>query len=93
LFAAAIPIAVNTQINRLSVGDLHGVFDLLVKEGAHGWQIQLTVPVGRAADEPDVVLQPHDLLVVFPLLAPALREMAVGCVSCGTTDDGTYCRT
>ncbi len=67
--AAGLQIAVNTQVNRLSAPDLPDVLDLLLAEGARGWQIQLTVPVGRAADEPDVILQPYDLLALFPVLA------------------------
>lgn len=67
--AAGLQIAVNTQVNRLSARDLPAVLDLILREGARGWQIQLTVPVGRAADEPEVVLQPYDLLGLFPLLA------------------------
>jgi len=71
--AVGIRVAVNTQINRLSMVDLPGIFDVLRDVGAHGWQVQLTVPVGRAADEPEVILQPYDLLEVFPLLA-SLKE-------------------
>jgi radical SAM protein with 4Fe4S-binding SPASM domain len=67
--AAGIGIAANTQVNRLSMRDLNDVLDLLLAEGVHGWQLQLTVPVGRAADEPDVILQPYDLLGLFPVLA------------------------
>ena len=70
---AGIPVAINTQINRLNLVDLPLLFPLLVDVGAHGIQLQLTVPVGRAADEPDVLLQPHDLLELFPVLA-ALAE-------------------
>jgi radical SAM protein with 4Fe4S-binding SPASM domain len=70
---AGMQVAVNTQINRLSMHDLPSIFDVLVESGAHGWQVQLTVPVGRAADEPDVILQPYDLLEVFPILA-SLKE-------------------
>jgi len=73
--AAGIPVALNTQINRLNLVDLPAIFDLLLEVGAHGWQVQLTVPVGRAADEPDVLLQPYDLLELFPLLA-SLKERA-----------------
>src|SRR5262249_25068107 len=62
-------IAVNTQVNRLNAAELPAIFDLLRAAGAHGWQVQLTVPAGRAADEPEVVLQPYDLLDVFPVLA------------------------
>lgn len=64
--AAGIQIAVNTQVNRLSMTHLEHVFDTLVREGCHGWQIQLTVPAGRAADDPELILQPYDLLAVFP---------------------------
>jgi radical SAM protein with 4Fe4S-binding SPASM domain len=71
---AGIQIALNTQINRLSAPLLSHVFDVLVREGCHGWQLQLTVPVGRAADEPDVILQPYDLLDVFPVLADLKRR-------------------
>lgn len=74
--AAGMQVAVNTQINRLSMHDLPSIFDVLVESGAHGWQVQLTVPVGRAADEPDVILQPYDLLEVFPVLA-ALKERCI----------------
>ena len=71
--AAGMQVAVNTQVNRASMHDLEDVLDVLLREGAHGWQAQLTVPVGRAADEPYVILQPYDLLGVFPVLA-ALKE-------------------
>jgi len=66
---AGIPIALNSQVNRLSMSCLEHLFDVLVLHGCHGWQVQLTVPVGRAADEPEVILQPYDLLEVFPKLA------------------------
>lgn len=65
---AGVRVSVNTQINRLSMPDLPGVLETLIAMGAHTWQIQLTVAMGRAADEPDVLLQPHDLLALFPML-------------------------
>jgi radical SAM protein with 4Fe4S-binding SPASM domain len=60
---------VNTQINRLSMPDLPEVVEAIGRAGCHSWQIQLTVPMGRAADEPEVLLQPSDMLELFPLLA------------------------
>ncbi|MDP8998916.1 MAG: radical SAM protein [Myxococcota bacterium] len=62
-------VACNTQINRLSAPWLDDVLNLIASIGVYGWQIQLTVPMGRAADEPDVLLQPYDLLDLFPRLA------------------------
>jgi radical SAM protein with 4Fe4S-binding SPASM domain len=79
--AAGIQIAVNTQVNRLSAPDLPHVLEVVLREGAHGWQLQLTVPVGRAADEPDVILQPFDMLGLFPLLA----ELKGRCDRAGVT--------
>jgi radical SAM protein with 4Fe4S-binding SPASM domain len=70
-----LPFSVNTQVNRLSLPHLEHVYEQLSAAGAHGWQIQLTVPAGRAADEPEVLLQPYDLLVFFPVLA-ALKQRA-----------------
>jgi radical SAM protein with 4Fe4S-binding SPASM domain len=65
---AGVGVSVNTQINRLSVPDLPEVLEILIANGCHSWQIQLTVAMGRGADEPDVLLQPYDLAVLFPLL-------------------------
>ncbi len=65
---AGVRVATNTQINRLSMPELPDLLEALAAHGGHSWQLQLTVPMGRAADEPDVLLQPYDLLELFPLL-------------------------
>jgi radical SAM protein with 4Fe4S-binding SPASM domain len=70
---AGIPTSVNTQINRLSMAELPELLEIIGTHRAHSWQLQLTVPMGRAADEPEVLLQPYDLLALFPLLA-SLRD-------------------
>ena len=49
---AGLPRSVNTQINRLSMRDLPSVFDTVVETGAHGWQLQLTVPEAAAEGLP-----------------------------------------
>ena len=63
-----IRLATNTQINRLSLPELPAVADLMAEIGSKAWQIQLTVAMGRAADRPDFLLQPYELLELFPLL-------------------------
>lgn len=75
LWAAGIRVTNNTQINRLSLPDLPELLDTMIAHKSLAWQLQLTVPMGRAVDEPDVMLQPYDLLEVFPLLA-RLKEHA-----------------
>jgi radical SAM protein with 4Fe4S-binding SPASM domain len=69
LKAAGIHVSVNTQINRLSFPHMDHILDVLLAHGCHGWQLQMTVPMGRAVDEPEVLPQPYDLLEVFPKLA------------------------
>jgi len=81
LRAVGVALSVNTQINRLSMGELGQVLDALIAVGADAWQIQLTVAMGRAADAPDVLLQPYDLLELFPLLS----ELKARCRTAGVT--------
>jgi radical SAM protein with 4Fe4S-binding SPASM domain len=69
LRAVGIPASVNTQINRLSFRELDQVLDLIIREQARSWQVQLTVPMGRAADNADWLLAPDDMLVVIPKIA------------------------
>jgi radical SAM protein with 4Fe4S-binding SPASM domain len=66
--ASPIRLATNTQINRLSMPELPAIADLLAEIGSKAWQIQITVAMGRAADRPDLLLQPFELLELFPLL-------------------------
>ena len=65
---AGVRVSTNTQINRLSMPDLPELLERIAESGAHSWQLQITVAMGRAADEPEVLLQPYDLLELFPML-------------------------
>ncbi|HEV8550964.1 MAG TPA: radical SAM protein [Polyangiaceae bacterium] len=75
LRAAGIRVACNTQVNRLSQPEMPALLELIAEAGVHSWQVQLTVPMGRAADEPEVLLQPYDLLEFFPFLARLKARM------------------
>ncbi len=68
LHAAGIAVSVNTQINRLSMRELPELVELVIAHGGHSWQLQLTAAMGRAADRPAWILQPYDLLELFPML-------------------------
>ncbi len=65
---ADIPVTCNTQINRLSAPELPLIYADIVAAGCRAWQLALTVPMGRAADRPEILLQPSELLDLFPLL-------------------------
>jgi radical SAM protein with 4Fe4S-binding SPASM domain len=69
LRAAGITTSVNTQVNRLSLPELPAVLETVIAAGGKAWQVQLTAAMGRAADQPDLLPQPSDLLHLFPVLA------------------------
>jgi len=69
LRAAGIPVAANTQINAQNIGEIPAVFELLASKKIHGWQMQITTAMGRAGDEPGIMLEPYRVLEVIPMLA------------------------
>jgi radical SAM protein with 4Fe4S-binding SPASM domain len=72
---AGMVIAANTNVNRLNRGDLESLYEHLRAQGIRSWQLQITTPLGRAADRTDMLLQPWDLLDLVPRIA-ALKERA-----------------
>lgn len=78
---ADLLVGANTQINRLSAPELPHIYEQLLESGVGSWQVQLTVPAGRAADRPAWLLQPCELPHIFDVLARiALRALADGIV-------------
>ncbi|MDB5100511.1 MAG: nif11-class peptide radical maturase 3 [Cyanobacteria bacterium RYN_339] len=79
LRAEGVPAACNTQINRRSWKELPALYELIRDAGIHSWQIQLTVPMGNAADQAELLLQPYELLELYPMLGElAARAHAEG---------------
>ncbi|MGE0489244.1 MAG: radical SAM protein [Vulcanimicrobiota bacterium] len=64
-----LPFGCNTQLNRLSAPELPRLYRQIQQAGATAWQIQLTVPMGNAADNHHILLQPYELLHLYPMLA------------------------
>ena len=75
LRAAGVPTASNINLNRLNHRDLEPLYEVLRARGIRGWQVQVTAPLGRAADRADLIFQPWDLLEVVPRVA-ALKQRA-----------------
>jgi radical SAM protein with 4Fe4S-binding SPASM domain len=79
LRSAGVLTASNININRLNAADLEGLYDHLAALGISAWQVQITAPLGRAADRPDLLLQPWDLLDVVPrVTALKVKARAAG---------------
>jgi len=73
LRVAGIPVSVNTQIGAKSLREIEPLLREVAAVGVHSWQVQLTVAMGRAADEPNLLLQPYQMLEVMPMLARCKR--------------------
>jgi len=70
---AGVPVTCNTQINRLSAPELPLIYTDIVEAGCRAWQLAMTVPMGRAADRQEILLQPVELLDLFPVLNELAR--------------------
>jgi radical SAM protein with 4Fe4S-binding SPASM domain len=60
---------VNTQVNARSMHQLPQIFDEIVAAGAKYWQVQLTVAMGNAVDNSEILLQPYQIIEVIDCLA------------------------
>ncbi len=69
-----VRVGVNTQISRPALRQIEPLMDFLMREGIAAWQVSMTVPMGRAADEPDLLLQPYQVIEVLPMIARIERR-------------------
>lgn len=69
LRAEGIRTTANTQVNRVNLRDLEPLAEILIARGIRAWQIQITAALGRAADRPEMLLQPYEVLDLIPRLA------------------------
>ncbi|UQA59833.1 radical SAM/SPASM domain-containing protein [Polyangium aurulentum] len=72
--AAGLVVTANTQINRLNAHLLRETCAELRSHGIQTWQVQITVPMGRAADHPEWILEPWRVVEVIDTLAAIQRE-------------------
>ncbi len=72
--AAGLTISANTQINKLNADLLVEHARTLRAEGAQAWQVQLTGPLGRAADHPEWIVDPWQVVEIIDTLAAIQRE-------------------
>lgn len=76
LRGAGLPTGCNTNVNRFNAHDMERVYEHARDHGVSGWQLQWTSALGRAADRPEMLLQPWDLLDLMPRVA-RLKERAL----------------
>lgn len=71
---AGLIVSANTQVNRLNQNLLRETCAELRSHGIQSWQVQLTVPMGRAADRPDWIIEPWTIVDIIETLAALQRE-------------------
>ena len=67
--ALGFVVTANTQINRLTQGVLWETSALLRDRGVRAWQVQFTTPMGNAADHPEWLIEPSEVVPVIDTLA------------------------
>jgi radical SAM protein with 4Fe4S-binding SPASM domain len=73
--AAGLTVSSNTQVNRLSMPELRTIAADLEAAGVAVWRPHLTVPMGRAADRPEWLIQPYMVLEILDTLAAIQAEL------------------
>jgi radical SAM protein with 4Fe4S-binding SPASM domain len=68
-----LPTTVNTTVTPAALPRIEEMFEALIAAGVSTWQVGINVAMGRAADNPEQLLQPHDLLDLMPRLAALAR--------------------
>lgn len=68
-----IRTSVNTQITAAVIPQLPNLLKELLAVGVRNWQVQLTVAMGRAADNHELLMQPYQMNELMPLLAELYR--------------------
>jgi radical SAM protein with 4Fe4S-binding SPASM domain len=61
-------VGVTTQVNRETLYTLEALAPEIEAAGAMGWQLQLTMPAGRAREHTDLVLAPHHMPELYRIV-------------------------
>lgn len=73
--ARGVATGCNTTITALNLHELEAMLDPLAEAGLRFWRFALAVPMGRAADNPELLVQPDTLSTLMPRLS-ALHHAA-----------------
>ncbi len=73
---ADLMVTTNMQVNRLTYHFLRDHYEFLDARSVRSWRCQLTVPMGRAADHPQWLLEPYQILEVLDTMAELQLEAA-----------------
>jgi radical SAM protein with 4Fe4S-binding SPASM domain len=66
---AGMTYTFNSQLNRMSAPEWPALYEVARDAGCSAWQYGFTVPMGNAADRPELLIQPYELVDLFEVLA------------------------
>ncbi|MEA2338335.1 MAG: hypothetical protein QOE82_2342, partial [Thermoanaerobaculia bacterium] len=66
--------SVNTQIGATTLPHLRGLLHAIAAAGVRNWAVNLTVAMGNAVDNDQVLMQPYQILELMPHLAELVDE-------------------
>lgn len=72
--AVGMTLSANSQVNRLNWTMLRETAALLRSRAVEAWQVQLTGPMGKAADHPEWIIEPYRVVDIIDTLAAIQRE-------------------
>ncbi len=72
--AMGLGVSCNTQIGAETIPELEPLFNRIIAAGATHWQLQITVAMGNAVENDHLLLQPHRVLELMPLLNRLYHE-------------------
>lgn len=89
---AGLKVGVTSQVNQGNLAELENLAPILEEAGVLGWQLQLTLPLGRAEENRNLITPPAmmpELLRVLRRLArrPGLRPHLTDNIGYCTSDD------
>ena len=90
LRAQGIRVSCNTQIGRSNLRDAPDLLERLIDAGVRAWQLQLTVAMGRASDDPVLLIEPYQMLEVLPMVARLKKRADKASVQIWPADDIGY---
>jgi radical SAM protein with 4Fe4S-binding SPASM domain len=86
-----IDVTVNTQIGPRTIPELRPMLKEIAAAGAGSWRLGLTVAMGRAADNEELLLQPYQILDLMPLVSELIDEgQALGVLVGGDNSLGYF---
>jgi radical SAM protein with 4Fe4S-binding SPASM domain len=56
-----ITSAAITTINKMNIGELPYLKDVLVEKGVQTWQVQIGIPMGNQRDNAEMLVEPHEV--------------------------------